>query len=435
MKTASLASIPSRIPQLKNTVESLLPQVDRLNVFLNNYKIVPDFLNHEKIVLGFGDNSLGDAGKFYWAEETKGYHIVFDDDIIYPGDYVSTLVRKINDYQRKAVVGVHGIILRFTPITDYHSSTERFSFHIALEKDALVHILGTGTIAYHSDTIKVSPFDFKEKNMADIFFGVLGQQQKVAFIAIEREKSWLRQQQTGESIFSERNLSIQSILKYINPIKWRKFDYFGFSSEQDRIEQLQESIRSSCTHTWDILIPSLEKRKKSYDRLLRLLTRQIDSMGLLHEIKIQSWIDNGALSIGYKSNQLIANSTARYVCRFDDDDTPADNYISEIWEAIKKSPDCVTFNGKVTFNGANEQEFNAGIANMEYRNGNRKFLRPPCHLCPTKREIATIYKFKELDKTRDRASDVHRTMDMVNDRVLENVVHIDKPLYFYNRKI
>ena len=91
MITASLATIPSRIPQLQKTVESLLPQVDRLNIFLNNYTTVPEFLNHDKIQLGFGDNSIGDAGKFYWASETKGFQMYCDDDIIYLGDYVAKM--------------------------------------------------------------------------------------------------------------------------------------------------------------------------------------------------------------------------------------------------------------------------------------------------------------------------------------------------------
>lgn len=435
MKTASLASIPSRIPQLQKTIESLLPQMDRINVFLNNYTTVPDFLNNEKIQLEFGDNSLGDAGKFFWANTTHDYHFICDDDIIYAPDYADKMIKKIDKYGRMAVIGVHGINLRFTPITDYNSSTERFSFHSALENDTLVHILGTGTIAYYGQAIKVSLNDFKEKNMADIFFALLGQNQKVSFISIEREKRWLVQQKTPNSIFSEMSSSINSIMKYINGITWRKFDYFGLCSEEEKKDRLIESIRNSHTHTWDILIPSLEVRKKTYERLVRTLTRQIDNLGLMNQVKIISWIDDGKLSIGYKSNQLIENSTAKYVNRFDDDDMPHDDYIRDIWVALQQNPDCVTFNGKVTFNTINEQEFNAHISNKEYKNENRKFLRPPCHLCPTKREIAVFYKFKELDKARDRSSDVIRTLEMMRARALTKVIHIDKPLYFYNRRI
>lgn len=435
MKTASLATIPSRISQLKKTVESLLSQVDRLNVFCNNYQTVPEFLNHEKITLGFGDNSLGDAGKFFWADETKGYHFVCDDDILYPPNYVNKMIAKIEQYGRKAVVGIHGINLRFTPITDYHASTERFPFHSEVKKDTLVHILGTGTIAYHSDTMKVSVRDFKEKNIADIFFALLGQNQKIPFIAIERHKRWLSQQGVENSIFAERSLTMEIILTYINPVRWNKFDYFGLMGEEEKQKEVVEIIKSSNTHTWDILVPALAKRKKTFDRLLKELTKQINTLGLEKEIKIIPWIDDGTLSIGYKSNQLIENSTARYICRFDDDDMPHGDYIHDIYEAMKKNPDCITFNGIVTFNGTRPQEFNANIKNKEYKNENKKFLRPPCHLCPTKREIAVFYKFKEYNKCTDRASDVHRTLEMMRANALINVIHIEKPLYNYYRKI
>ena len=71
-RIAQVASIPGRVDTLKLTVSSLLPQVDMIFVALNGYKEAPDFITEDKkIVYALMDNSLGDAAKFYDADQTK----------------------------------------------------------------------------------------------------------------------------------------------------------------------------------------------------------------------------------------------------------------------------------------------------------------------------------------------------------------------------
>ena len=47
---ANMATIPKRIPQLQIVVECILPQVDQLNIYLNNFEEVPWFLDNPKIL-------------------------------------------------------------------------------------------------------------------------------------------------------------------------------------------------------------------------------------------------------------------------------------------------------------------------------------------------------------------------------------------------
>ena len=49
MITAGIASIPHRAENLRQTVLSLINQVDKLNVYLHGYDSVPDFLQAPKI--------------------------------------------------------------------------------------------------------------------------------------------------------------------------------------------------------------------------------------------------------------------------------------------------------------------------------------------------------------------------------------------------
>jgi len=193
-KVVSLASIPSREKALEEVVRRILPQTDKLNVYLNGYGRTPEFLKHEKISVersetcAFGDQ--GDAGKFYWADTVTGYHIVLDDDLAYPPDFVQTLIGWVDKYDRKAAVGCHGATL-VEPFGSYYKSRRAFHYRKELAAPTPVHLLGTGCLCYHTNGIKVSRTDFKHPNMADIWFALLGQQQKVPFVCIPHGENWL----------------------------------------------------------------------------------------------------------------------------------------------------------------------------------------------------------------------------------------------------
>ena len=190
--TASLASIPSRETSLEQVVKSLLPQVDRLNVYLNEYREIPAFLRHSKIRVATSQEqgNRGDAGKFYWADEVEGYHFTCDDDFRYPVNYIATLVAALKATEHKAVVGVHGTCF-LDPFESYRKSRRRLHCLAQVEQDEFVHVLGTGVLAYHTSTIKVSREDFLLPNMADIWFGLAAQKQQVPCLCLKHSANWL----------------------------------------------------------------------------------------------------------------------------------------------------------------------------------------------------------------------------------------------------
>lgn len=231
--TASIASIPSRVKMLKLAVNSLLPQVDFLNVYLNNYSSVPSFLINKKIKVArsqdFGD--LGDAGKFYWSNKISGFHLTCDDDIIYPKGYVESIVRAIEASNRSAVFGYHGAILT-SPFETYFKSRRRFHFNKFLKDNTSVHILGTGALGYHTSTISVHRENFSIPNMADIWFGILGQRQKIPFVCLRHKGGWIKgiDGSNINSIYQNSKLNKNSVKntslasdKEIKKRKWKIF--------------------------------------------------------------------------------------------------------------------------------------------------------------------------------------------------------------------
>jgi hypothetical protein len=201
--TASISTIWWREDGLKEVVSAILPQVDRLNVFLQGYKTIPTFLNDPKITVVRGEDypevlARGASAKFFWADKVHGYHFTIDDDIVYPADYVRYCIQKIEQYHRAAVVGFHGVLFK-DDVMAYTASSKKFrfrkslfNFRSALDNDRSVHTLGTGVMAYHTDTIKVSIKDFLTRSMDDIYWGILAQMQHVPLICIQRSADYLK---------------------------------------------------------------------------------------------------------------------------------------------------------------------------------------------------------------------------------------------------
>jgi len=195
---ASLASMGDRSQHLKNTVESLLANpFTRVNIYLHDYSkgsydhILNDSRVHVIDCTPEEDN--GDSDKFHWCEEIDGYHFTCDDDLIYPVNYVETMVDCINRNQRRAVVSAQGYVFNTLPMTNYFSK-DRSSYSClrAVPQDVPCHGLGTGAMAYHTGTIKVTKDIFVIPNMTDIWMTLHCQKQHVPMICCAHQEGWIQ---------------------------------------------------------------------------------------------------------------------------------------------------------------------------------------------------------------------------------------------------
>lgn len=198
--TVAIATYPLREAIFPDVLDSLVGQADNILVYLNNYREVP--LHLRKYTAQDGVHFILDsastkraAAKFSWVER-EGYHIICDDDIIYPPNYVRTLVDSLRGYGHKAVVGVHGAIFERN-INAHNLKNYRkdiFRFQEALEADTPVHMLGTGTIALHSDTVKDFNWDLilKHNISNDQSFAVNAKRAGVPLICLKRAKRWMK---------------------------------------------------------------------------------------------------------------------------------------------------------------------------------------------------------------------------------------------------
>ena len=94
MIRAHLATFPIRAGILMQTVATILPQVDRLCICLNEYDAIPpELADHDRIEAMIPDRDLKDAGKFAFDVAPDDFVFSIDDDILYPADYVARTLR------------------------------------------------------------------------------------------------------------------------------------------------------------------------------------------------------------------------------------------------------------------------------------------------------------------------------------------------------
>jgi len=210
--TAAMATYPARRGVLPDVVDTLIDQVDKLFIYLNNYEEVPGFIRshrrRERIAFILDPTSQRRAAaKFHWLRWVRGYHLVCDDDILYPPDYAARMVASVESHARRAIVGVHGVVFQST-VTDARTSRRAvFKFWDPLPTLTPVHFLGTGTIAFHSDllaALDTSPLHvYPIAN--DEVLAVVAKQGGVPMTCVARPASWLKPHaQVQVGIFQER---------------------------------------------------------------------------------------------------------------------------------------------------------------------------------------------------------------------------------------
>lgn len=200
-RIAQVASIPGRVETLKLTVGSLLPQTDMIFVALNGYEEVPEFLtNDRKIFYALMDNSLGDAAKFYDADQRNGYLLTCDDDLIYPQGYVSYMIEGVK--RHGGVVSLLGKRYDQRPILSSRSGyTSLYRCLTHVNKDVEVHLGGTGAMAYHTDSLKLTTDSFPKPNMADIWVAKAAAEQGVKITALAHPARYVKHRRYSRRIW------------------------------------------------------------------------------------------------------------------------------------------------------------------------------------------------------------------------------------------
>lgn len=192
MRIAGIATFKGRENEIIKTVESLLSQVDKIHIYWND----SGQIESEKVI-NYSGVDLGDAGKFFNVPANVTY-FPCDDDLIYPLDYCDYMESKLIQYN--CPISLHGKIIK-TPVNSYYKSGIKLRCLDTVDSDVQVNVIGTGTLAFSTSNFTVNLSDFKQKNMADIWFSVKAHQNNIPLLVAEHQKGYVKYQQVSNTIY------------------------------------------------------------------------------------------------------------------------------------------------------------------------------------------------------------------------------------------
>jgi hypothetical protein len=180
---AGMATIDGREGCRAMAVDSIVPQVDRLTIADGNRR--------------------GDQAKFLACEHAPA-GIVFasvDDDLIYPADYIATLLDGLKRHPG-CIVSFHGWTM--------DENGEMVDNYRCLENvwdDVEVHVAGTGVMAFHIDTIRPLMADFESVN-ADVWLSLRAEERGIKRVVLAHRSYWLGYSQMPATETNERGESV-----------------------------------------------------------------------------------------------------------------------------------------------------------------------------------------------------------------------------------
>lgn len=212
MIIANLATYPPRAEFLPNVVDAISPQVDQMNIVLNEYDSVPEFLSGYKNVNALvPDHDTKDAGKFFPDCTQAEYVVLIDDDLVYPKDYVAKTVARMRAlgpgrylggyhcsiYNRPGLrpISIKSIkaTIRFF-VSPHHIARFRrgLPFGQGMSDAVVVDQVGSGTAIIRGSDIPPYEFMKTSQKFVDVRLARWCVEQGIVRVSLPREESWLR---------------------------------------------------------------------------------------------------------------------------------------------------------------------------------------------------------------------------------------------------
>lgn len=328
--TCSLATLKEREESLKLTVQSLLPQVDRLNIYLHGYDEIPEWLKHKKITIGQGADNK-DNDKFFWVPETKGFHLLCDDDIIYPKDYVKAVKEDLKRFGYEIAISYMGANPLRLPIASYYQDRLKISLFDELDEDLEMKILGTGCLAYYTK----EPLQFYYNDapwfMSDIIFSTFLADIGVQKVVPKHKANWFKYTNiTTPTIYDEQ------VNDDFEQTKWINSRADIFQTEKHPFDFPKVSII--------VVVSRLKTHRNAVKQCLDSLR------AVLYPNYEIIMVDNNErlITIGKAYNDGVQQAKGKYVLFVGDDDYITSDYLFSMVNVLEHMPGTVTSTSYLT---------------------------------------------------------------------------------------
>jgi hypothetical protein len=195
-KIGSMATFPGREKTLEDVIKRLVPQLDRIYIYLNEYKKIPTFLEkypNVKPVLGADTyGNLNANGKMIFLDYEESDCLVFtlDDDILFPNDYVQIMSSYMAAFNYRAGLTVHGSIIPDVA-SWYYERTHVLGARKNLSYHHAINLVGSGTFVFMKNSIPVEFHQFTQDIYVDLALSLAALKNNVPLMAVKRPENWI----------------------------------------------------------------------------------------------------------------------------------------------------------------------------------------------------------------------------------------------------
>lgn len=219
MITANLATYPPRRASLLPVVQAIAPQVDVLNVVLNQYDSVPaELAGLAKVNPVIPHEDTKDVGKFY-VTPAEGLVMLIDDDLVYPADFVARTVAGFEAIAAPKALGGYHTSTYYVP-RPWHSGGEfrklmRFRrrtiadyrridiVYAALARHKIVDQVATNACIMRAGDFPGYAYMRDSQKFVDVRLAKWCFEKGILPVSLPRAADWIRPIDYEESIYSE----------------------------------------------------------------------------------------------------------------------------------------------------------------------------------------------------------------------------------------
>lgn len=219
MIIANLATYPPRRENLLPVVQAIAPQVDQLNVVLNQYDAeLPELVDIPNVKQIIPHEDTKDVGKFYPDVSDADYVFMIDDDLIYPADFVKRSVASLTALGPSGFMGGYHASLYVKPsfslspkklfawaryadvkIADYRAP---FRFYETLEQPTVVDQIATNAAIMRGADFPPYEFMAGSQKFVDVRLARWCFEHDIRPVALPKVEGWLGEVRFEETIFN-----------------------------------------------------------------------------------------------------------------------------------------------------------------------------------------------------------------------------------------
>ena len=234
------------------------------------------------------------------------------------------MISKIEQYNRKNIITIHGRSFKNFPIKGYYSGKESDVYHFknTINEDTPVQFGGTGVMAFHTDLFKLGMDYFKYPNMADIWIGKYAKENNITILCAKHNSKFVIQQQYEESIY-DSDLKKDNIQTMLVNQAYNNKDLTIIIPTFNNVEFIKECL-SSVIKSVKSLNCEILVGIDDCEKTLNFVEKEI------FDSRIRFFYFSQNVGPYIVKNTLVKNSNSETILFFDSDDVMCENMVEEI---------------------------------------------------------------------------------------------------------